>query len=131
MKVPLYPPSLVVRGLGQTRPRCPDLLELGAHLGCQSGVLERQPRGRADRLDQPRILGIDRRVVDQDREELPATFDACDRPRRADGRIPERLPALIDQPARVWRGERELVVEDSKVLVGHLGGNRINLKMYW
>lgn len=30
-----------------------------------------------------------------------------------------------------WRGEGELVVEDSKVLVGHYGGHRVGLKMYW
>ena len=62
-------PPLRVGRLHDAHPRSTHLLELGAHLGGQPLVLEGESRRIADRFDEPRILDLDQRVMDEDAEQ--------------------------------------------------------------
>ena len=78
VEIALDPASFRVGRLDDPQPRRPDLLELGPDLGRQPLVLERQPGGVPDRFDEARILDLDRRVVDEDAEELVVTLESRD-----------------------------------------------------
>ena len=76
-------------------------LDLGAQLGLQSVVLERQRRGSGNGLDELR-LGVERRVVDDGGHAGAVVFDHRDRP-LALGRVgPQLVP--VDRPSRRLRG---------------------------
>ena len=74
MEVSLQAPALGVAGLDDPRARLAQLLELGAQLGQQPLVLERQARRSRDRLQQRRILG-ERGVVDDGGDPFSPAFE--------------------------------------------------------
>ena len=108
VEIALDTASFRISRLDYPQPRRPDLLELGPDLGCQPLVLERQPGGIPDRLDEARILGIDRRIVDEDAEELIVTVESGDYARGIRERELDREPRGIDEPGTGRRGECEL-----------------------
>ena len=72
VEVALQPPALLVAGADDPRPRIAQLDELGAELGLQARVLQREPCGRAGRLEQTGLVD-EVRVVYHDREPLAET----------------------------------------------------------
>ena len=81
VEVALEPPPLGVAGLDDARARGAHLGELGAQLGLQARVLQREARRGADRLDE---LGVveQRRVVDERGEALAVVLEHRDRSAR-------------------------------------------------
>ena len=56
VEVALDPSALGVAGFDDAHSRGPHLVELGAQLGLQAGVLQRQARRRADRVDEGGVV---------------------------------------------------------------------------
>ena len=74
VEVALEPPALRVARRDQPLARRAQLREAGPRLGVQVLVLERDRRGRADGLDQLRIL-VERRVVHERRDLAAVALD--------------------------------------------------------
>ena len=70
VEVALEPSALGVAGFDDARSRGPHLVELGAQLGLQAGVLQRQARRRADRVDEGGV--VEECGVVNERGEAPA-----------------------------------------------------------
>ncbi len=109
VKVALDPAPLGILGLDDPRPRRADLLELRPDLRREPLVLEREPGHGADGRHSPRVLALDRGVVDEDREQLPVALEAGHSPpvvvgiRQLDG-----LTVGPDEPLAGRPREREL-----------------------
>ena len=71
VEVALEPLALLLSGLDHAPARAPQLLEPRLQLGLQARVLERDRGGRADRIEQLRLV-VQRRVVDQRRHGAPS-----------------------------------------------------------
>ena len=81
VEVALEPPALGVAGRDDTRARGAHLGELRPQLGLQAGVLDREPSGGANRLEQLAIL-VQERVVLERGEALAAVLEHRDRAAR-------------------------------------------------
>ena len=114
VEVALDAPPLRIGRLHDAHPRGTHLLELGAHLGGQPLVLERESGRIADRFDEPRILDLDQRVMDEDAEQLVAALEPRHRARRVTDRQVDRLPGRIDvaRPGRGCEGELQARVAE-------------------
>ena len=103
VEVALEPAALLVAGLHDPRARLPQLGELRAQLGLKPLVLEREPRSRAGRLEQRRLVE-QHRVVDDRGEVVAHEVTARSRPRR------ERdvSAVLVDPDAPLGQPQRQL-----------------------
>ena len=131
VQVALEPLALLLAGLDDARARAPQLLEPGAQLGLQPGVLERDPGGRAHGVEQ---LGLVARAPGRG----PAPRRASRRGRSASspGPCPARAArpacrrgrpsAVVGQPV----GERERrVAQRARERVAQLGRRRVGAQL--
>jgi hypothetical protein len=81
VQVALEPPALGVAGRDDPRARGAHLRELRPQLGLQAGVLDREPSGGADGLEQLAVL-VQERVVLERGEALAAVLEDRDRAAR-------------------------------------------------
>ena len=74
VEVALEPLALLLAGLDHALARALELLQLRLELDLQAPVLERDPRRRADRLQQLRLI-VERGVVDEGRQMSAVAVD--------------------------------------------------------
>ena len=98
VEIALDPAPLGIGRVHDPHTRGADLLELGADLRGETLVLERHPGDRRNRLDAPGILDLDRRVEDEDGQELALALEAGNAARhiRA-GRNLDREAIAVDE----------------------------------
>ena len=106
MEVALEPSPLGVAGLDDPGSRGAHLGELGAQLGLQPRVLEREARGGADRLEELRLVQ-ERRDRGRAPRAPPVVLEDGDRTAFAE-RYVERVPARIDVAFVCGQPEGEL-----------------------
>ena len=94
VEVALEPLALLLAGLDHARARALELLQLRLELDLQAPVLERDPRRRADRLQQLRLL-VERGVVDEGRQMSAVAVDQGDGARVAGAGQADRSPVLV------------------------------------
>ena len=128
--VALEAPPLGVAGLDDPRAGGAHLGELGAQLGLQARVLEREARCCADGLDE---LGLveERRVVNQSREALSVVLEHGHRPPGLAFQV-ERVSVGVDVAPVLREPEGELerrVAERSRDRVADLRGRRQRSKL--
>jgi hypothetical protein len=121
VQVPLEPAALGLRRLDHPRPRAVQLLQSGLQLGLQPAVLERDPRRRADAVQQLGFVA-QRRVVQQGRHRLPGPLDhgrheggagagQLDRRPVAVGPRPPRRQPVGDDERRVAQRTRDQLLQ--------------------
>ena len=125
VEVALEATALGVTCLDDPRPGCAHLCELGAQLGLEARVLEREARGGTDRLEE---LGLvqERRVVNKSCEALPVVLEHRDGARGL-GLRDERVSVGIDVALVVGQPEGELergIAERARDRVTNLRGSR-------
>jgi hypothetical protein len=120
VEVALEPAALLVARPHDPRSRLSDLGELHAELCVQALVLEREPRRRADRLEQRRLVEKDR-IVD-DRGQVGA--DVGDRSVIAGGEV-DGTPGLVHPLLSLGQPQCELqarVADRPRERVSHVAG---------
>ena len=123
VEVALEPPTLGVGGLDEPRPGRAQLLEARAQLRLQALVLEREPGGGDDPVDELGMVA-QRRVVDERRDRKPGALDGRGHAARAVSRQRDRLAVDVDervvaQPVgELERGVAERAASASRSLPG-------------
>jgi hypothetical protein len=107
VEVALDAPPRRVGALDDPRPRGAQLLHVGAQLGVEALVLQRQRGRAAHRAHELGLVG-DRRRVDQQRDRAAALIDRRADPARARGRRREGIAALVDPLRALGQPVRQL-----------------------
>ena len=105
VQVALHPPALGVGGLHDALPRRATSSSCARTWAASRSFSSAIARDRPDRLDEARVLELDRRVVDQQRQQLAVALQASRS--RGPAREPAPAPVGVDEALARRRGERD------------------------